>query len=90
MISLIQLGALLAVIWMPYTDTLLAGLLLILSMRPRQLMAYLMLLWWLSLWIWTQEVRTDTYFMPEQAIYVVGIILLFSEKIIARSQGKKF
>lgn len=82
MISLLQLGAMLCVIWMPYTDTLTVGLLVMLTMRPRQIAGYLILLWWLSLWAWAES--GGLYFMPEQAIYLMGIVVLF----LAKPRGK--
>lgn len=79
MINLFWLGAMLCAIWMPYTDTLTVGLLLMLTMRPKQVFAYLFLLWWVSLWVWTEQAAGSLYFLPEQSIYVFGVILLFAK-----------
>ncbi|MCL4875038.1 MAG: hypothetical protein KJ064_00190 [Anaerolineae bacterium] len=75
-----QLGASLMVIWMPYTDTTLVGLAWMLTLRPTQILAYGVIVWWLAVWIWPEESQVGIVFLPIQAYYLIPIFLAFADR----------
>ncbi len=72
-----QIGFLLMVIWMIYSDLSVVGLAWMLTMTWRQVVIYAVIVWWLAVWIWPVEWMEGVVFIPIQAYYLIPPLLAF-------------
>lgn len=77
-IDVFQVGFLIPLIWYNFVQPEAVVVALMLTLSPRQAFAYLILIWWLSIWIYPIETQEGIVFIPQQGYYLIPLMLMFA------------
>ena len=79
LIDIFQAGFTLPLIWFTYVLPEVVALVWLLTMRPRQILVYFVLIWWLSVWIYPLETQRGIVFIPQQGYFLIPMLLVFAD-----------